>query len=105
MAAKDLGSMGYEAFSTMYVPKQAQSQAYSTVGGALQYYRDWNTSWNAPWNYFDQISSVNSSKLMRCNDSTSAMSNDPTMRRHIENTGDVDGVIVINDARCHKEMG
>ena len=96
MAPKDLGTMGYVGLSTIYVPKPIRNQAYSTSGRALQYYRDWNHSWNQPWNFFDSLASINTSFLAPCNTSSSVMMNDATMRVVVQWTGDMDGV-VIND--------
>ena len=32
MAPRNLGSLGYDGLSTMYIPKPVQQQAYSTTG-------------------------------------------------------------------------
>ena len=93
MAPKDLGSMGYNGLSTMYIPKPVQNQAYSASGEALQYYKEWNASWNQPWNFFSSLASVNKSKLAPCVRSDSVMAKDDTMRRHVQYTGDADGVV------------
>lgn len=98
VAAKDLGSMGYLGFTTMYVPRPVRNQAYSTQGKALEFYRAWNTSWNQPWNFFTSISTVNNSKLAPCSKPESVLSNDASMRRHVQFTGDVDGVVITNVA-------
>ena len=67
-------------------------------GKALEFYRDWNASWNQPWNYFARISSVDTSRLKPC--SATAMSDDAAMRRHARITGDTDGVVVAGDSCC-----
>jgi len=100
-APKDLGSMGYEGLSTTYIPKTPQQNAYAASGTALQFYRNWNVSWNKPWEYFASTSSVNSSHLMPC--AKTVLSDDATMRRHVAFTGDADGVVITNDkyaAKC-----
>ena len=94
MGPKDLGSMGYDGFSTTFLPKPAQQNAYSTSGLALQFYRNWNASWNAPSAYFASLSSIDSTKLMPC--TKSIMSDDLVMRRHVKFTGDADGVVITN---------
>ena len=94
MAPRDLGSMGYNGLSTVYLPKPVQQNAYSTVGVALQYYRNWNASWYTPSTYFGSVSSIDTTKLMPCTESI--MSDDQIMRRHVKFTGDVDGVVITN---------
>ena len=94
MAPKNLGSMGYEGLQTTYIPKPPQHKAYSTNGTALQFYRNWNVSWNQPWEYFASTSSVDSSLLMPC--AESVLSDDGTNRRHVQHTGDTDGVVITN---------
>lgn len=94
MAPKDLGSFGYVGASTHYLPKPPQQKAYATTGTALQYYRNWNVSWNQPWEYFGTTSTVNSSFLMPCNETV--LNDDGAMRRHVAFTSDVDGVVITN---------
>ena len=94
MAPKDLGSLGYEGLATAYIPKPPQQKAYASSGTALQFYRNWNVSWNQPWEYFGSTSSVNSSHLMPC--SKSVLNDDGAMRRHVAFTSDVDGVVITN---------
>lgn len=103
MAPEDLGSMGYPGFTTMYISRSMQSQAYSTKGKALQFFRTWNASWNQPWDFFDPISAVDTSKLRPCNSPESKMTSDPLMRRYVLFTGDMDGVVNNSDVysgRC-----
>jgi len=100
MGPKDLGSMGYNGFSTIYLPKPAQQNAYSSAGLALQYYRNWNASWYTPSTYFGSISSIDTAKLMPC--TKSIMSDDQITRRHVKFTGDVDGVVITNDKYAGK---
>ena len=94
MAPKDLGSFGYEGLSTTYIPKPPQQKAYASSGTALQFYRNWNVSWNQPWEYFGSTSSVNSSLLMPC--TKTILNDDGAMRRHVAFTSDVDGVVITN---------
>ena len=94
MAPKNLGSFGYTGLSTTYIPKTPQQTAYATSGTALQFYRNWNVSWNRPWEYFASTSSINSSLLMPC--TKSVLSDDATMRRHVAFTGDADGAVITN---------
>lgn len=95
MAPKNLGSMGYDGFTSMYLPKPIQERAYATEGLALQYYRSYNSSWHDPAKYFGLISSVDTSKLMPC--TASVMSDDAAMRRHVQFTNDQNGVVISND--------
>ena len=97
MAPKNLGSMGYAGIAGMFIPRHIQRQAYSATGEALQFYRDWNATWNQPGQFFDSIS-ADFSKLASCNMSDSVMSNDGVWRRHVTFTGDADGVIIKNDS-------
>ncbi|CAL1148030.1 unnamed protein product [Cladocopium goreaui] len=101
MAPINRGNMGYMGFITAFIPKLVQEQAYSTQGVALEFYRNWNVSWNQPWNFFSGISSVEKRNLMPCN--ASMMQDDPAMRRHVQFTGDTDGVVIANEkysGRC-----
>ena len=97
VAPKNLGSHGYLGLVTMFIPRSVQNQAYTSQGKALQFYRAWNSSWNQPWNFFDPISSVSTSKLAPCNRSDSVMNSDALARRHVNFTGDSGGVVIIND--------
>ena len=96
MAPKNLGSSGYQGLSTAYLPKPARQQAYASSGTAIEFYRNWNISWNQPWIYFGNISGVDSTLLMLCTESV--MSDDGAMRRHVQFTGDADGVVITNVA-------
>ena len=98
MAPKNLGTMGYTGPAGVYIPSAVQTTAYSTAGLALQYFRDFNASWNQPWNFFASISAVNTSLLAPCNKSEQILSSDAMLRRHVEFTGDLDGVIITNDS-------
>ena len=107
-APKSLGSMGYHGSAGVYVPTGKQKEAYSTAGLALQYFRDYNASWNQPWNFFASISAVGASLLAPCNKTGGYMASDAMLRRHVSFTGDLDGVIITNDTwrmcwrRCHR---
>ena len=94
MAPKDLGSHGYMGLVTMYIPAPIQNQAYTTKGKALEWYREWNVSWNDPAAFFGSTSTVTTSKLKPCNSSESGMTDDPMMRRHVQMTGDLGGVVI-----------
>ena len=93
MAPVDLGSMGYSGPSGMYIPNQVQTQAYSTVGEPLEFYRTWNASWYQPQRFFGSIASFNKTDLVPCNDSNGVLGNDAAMKRHVYFTNDLDGVI------------
>eukprot|EP00435_Cladocopium_sp_Y103_P009453 s4601_g2.t1 len=104
MAPKDLGSMGYTGPAGTFIPNQVQSHAYSTQGKALEFYRDWNASWNQPSNFFSSLSSIDVSKLVPCNESGGVRADDVVMRRHVHFTGDIDGVVINNDARLLQQI-
>ncbi|CAK8998651.1 unnamed protein product [Durusdinium trenchii] len=93
VAAKNLGNMGYEGLTSTFIPKPVQQEAYRTQGMALQYFKYWNASWYQPSKYFESISVIPSGLTKLCSDSTSVMTDDATMRRHIVFTGDVDGLV------------
>ena len=93
MAPEDLGSMGYSGPSGMYIPNQVQTQAYSTLGQPLEFYRTWNASWYQPWNFFGSLSSINKTDLVPCNYSGGVLASDAAMKRHVHFTNDLDGVI------------
>ncbi|CAK9075314.1 unnamed protein product [Durusdinium trenchii] len=93
VAAKNLGNMGYEGVTSTFVPKRVIGEAEQAEGIALQYFKYWNASWYQPSKYFESISAIPSGLTKLCSDSTSVMTDDATMRRHIVFTGDVDGLV------------
>ena len=86
------------------MPKPIQEAARNTEGLSLEFYRNWNATWNEPWKFFGAISSVNASRLAPCNKSDSVMQSDATMRRHIHFTGDTAGVVINNDTWLSRSM-
>ena len=62
-------------------------------GIALQYFRFWNASWYAPSQYFDPISMINATDMLKpCSSTASIFTEDGTMKSYVELSGDVDGV-------------
>eukprot|EP00438_Fugacium_kawagutii_P011959 Skav219330 [mRNA] locus=scaffold1957:467380:470396:- [translate_table: standard] len=105
MAPISKGTMGYEGLATMYLPKPNRDEAYATDGKALEFYKNWNYSWNEPWKYSFKsiISDFDTADLMPC--SASVMSDDATMQRHVTFTGDADGVVIAADDAWLDNLG
>eukprot|EP00913_Durusdinium_trenchii_P020046 g18841.t1 len=91
IAPKNLGNMGYDGLASSFLPKPVQEAAYTTEGLALQYYKNWNASWYDPSKYFDSMEMINASALLAPCTQT-VFQDDPTARRHVQFTGDADGV-------------
>ena len=66
MAPVDLGSMGYEGTSSVFIRQTVRSRAYHEDGTALDFYRGWNTLWSQPSKYFDDLASINRSLMVPC---------------------------------------
>ena len=96
-APVNLGNMGYDGASSEYVTRSSMQQGKQTEGVALQYYAFYNATWYDPAKYFDSIASINASKFMMPCD-LSVMSDSGTAARHVQFTGDVDGVVTENGA-------
>ena len=99
-----LGNMGYNGESSEYVTQQVVEQGKQSEGSALEFYAYYNASWYDPAKYFDSITSINATKfMMPC--SASIMADGPTAQRHVQFTGDVDGVVTENGVytslKCH----
>ena len=107
MGPKDLGSMGYDGFFDNLPTQACSAECLFTAGLALQFYRNWNASWNAPSTYFASLSSIDSTKLMPC--TKSIMSDDLVMRRHVKihrRCGwSRDHQRALVDKRCHDVTG
>ena len=100
-----LGQMGYDGAAADYLPQSVIQNAKQAEGMALQYYAFYNASWYDPSKYFESITSINASKfMMPCN--LSIMADAATASRHVQFTGDVDGVVTENGAytslKCHE---
>ena len=68
MAPKNLGNSGYYGATAMYVPSAVQETAYEAEGSNLDFYRDYNATWNNPSRYFTSPGNVNVSQLLPCTD-------------------------------------
>lgn len=91
----NLGNMGYNGESSEYAPQAVIQQGKQTEGVALQYYAFYNASWYDPAKYFESVASINASKyMMPCG--LSIMADAGTAARHVQFTGDVDGVVTEN---------
>ena len=90
-APVNLGNMGYSGESSEYVTQPVIQQAKQAEGIALEYYAYYNASWYDPAKYFDSITSINATKfMMPCG--ASIMADGATAQRHVQFTGDADGV-------------
>ena len=97
-----LGNIGYNGWSSYYVPSSVLSEAYGAEGLSLDFYREYNTSWNDPWQYFTSPVSINKSRLLPCSQTTLVRSSD-MMTLYPELTGDNEGVESTDDgivAKC-----
>ena len=104
-APVNLGNMGYQGTSSEYVTRPVLQSAKQAEGLALQYYAFYNASWYDPAKYFESITAINASKfMMPC--TLSIMADAPTAARHVQFTGDVDGVVSENGTytslKCHE---
>ena len=68
MAPKNLGNSGYYGASAMFVPSAVQERAYEAEGSNLDFYRDYNVTWNNPSRYFTSPGNVDVSQLLPCTD-------------------------------------
>ena len=69
MAPKNLGNLGYYGATGLYVPSAVQERAYEAEGSNLDFYRDYNVTWQNPSRYFTSPGDVNVSELLPCTDS------------------------------------
>ena len=90
MAPKNLGNIGYDGESGLFVPSAVQSKAYEAEGINLDFYRDYNVSWHMPGRYFTNPDYLDVSTLLPCI-STSLMTPE-TMKTYLDLTGDLEGV-------------
>eukprot|EP00434_Breviolum_minutum_P039925 symbB.v1.2.035467.t1/scaffold4777.1/size34961/1 len=89
-APVQLTSMGYSGKSGQYFPRSVLDAAYADSGLALDFYTGFDANWNEPAKYFDSISGVNRSLLMKCVD---ANFNVPTqMATYFAVSGDTAGL-------------
>ncbi|CAK9089936.1 Uncharacterized protein SCF082_LOCUS42432, partial [Durusdinium trenchii] len=94
-APDDLGSMGYAGYAGSFLTEEVITTAHKTEGIALQYYKFWNASWYEPSKYTNTITDFNLSRWLKpCMNSDSVFMDDTTMRRHIQFTGDLDGLVL-----------
>ena len=89
---EDLGSMGYEASSGMYMKGSVREHAESDSGLPLEYYKSYNLSLNQSYRYFDTIWDLNASELLACTAQHSDLMNPSKMKNFLDWTGDVEGV-------------
>ena len=86
-----LGNIGYNGAATYYVPSSVLSEAYGAEGISLDFYREYNISWNDPSRYFTSPVSIDSSRLLPCSQTTLVRASD-MMTIYPELTGDIEGV-------------
>ncbi|CAK9055724.1 40S ribosomal protein S6 [Durusdinium trenchii] len=65
----DLGSMGYEGKSGMFVLSGSLNAALADSGLALSFYRSYNASWFDPSKYTEPVDNVDLNRLKKCADS------------------------------------
>ena len=87
---EDLGPVGYEGSAGMYVRGSERERAEADSGLPLEYYKSYNLSFHAPYNYFETIWDLNSSELFLCNEIGSGLSD--LLANFLDWTGDVEGV-------------
>eukprot|EP00438_Fugacium_kawagutii_P023222 Skav215691 [mRNA] locus=scaffold278:447564:449745:- [translate_table: standard] len=86
----ELGSIGYEGSSGVYVLSQILQNALEAEGLALDHYRAYDASWHEPHMYFDNFTAIDVSDLSACEDTPL---DDPTkMEQYANVTGDWQGV-------------
>ena len=73
MAPVDVGSMGYDGTSSVFIRKTVRSHAYYQDGVVLDFYRGWNMSWSQPSRYFADLASINRSLIIPCAETRSTM--------------------------------
>ncbi|CAK9086628.1 unnamed protein product [Durusdinium trenchii] len=94
-APRNLGNMGYQGSAGMFISATVQEKAYRSEGLSLDFYRDYNVSWEDPGRYFTRPQDINVSKLLPC-EKTSLM-HVGQMAAYLKVTGDHEGVIVQGD--------
>ncbi|CAK9021690.1 Retrovirus-related Pol polyprotein from transposon TNT 1-94 [Includes: Protease [Durusdinium trenchii] len=92
-APRLVGQMGYMGEVSTFIPKSAQAKAYEAEGRSMDFYRDFNVSWNKPWRYFGSPRDVDKTRLMRC-ELTTLNRASPQMRVYGELLGDWDGLVM-----------
>eukprot|EP00913_Durusdinium_trenchii_P025029 g23494.t1 len=97
MAPKALTSMGYDGKTSTYLLKSVQESVAESEGLPLEFYTSYNANWWKPWLYFDNTSSVNATRFLKKCSETQIFS-DSLMRNYLAQTGDSDGVQMIDGA-------
>lgn len=92
VAPLNLGSMGYNGVTALYIPSAVQQRAYEADSINLDFFRDYNASRQRPWKYFASPGDLNASRLLPCNESV--LMSSEVMREYAEITGDWAGVVV-----------
>lgn len=87
---EDLGPVGYEGSAGMYVRGSERERPEADSGLPLEYYKSYNLSFHAPYNYFETIWDLSSSELLLCNEIGSGLSD--LLANFLDWTGDVEGV-------------
>jgi len=91
----DAGSMGFDGAAGQYVSQTFLDAAWNTTGIALEYYKSYDARWNTPWTFYDDIDTLNLSKLLPC--SRSLLGDNATMYELFLKTGDAAGVVATNN--------
>eukprot|EP00435_Cladocopium_sp_Y103_P005247 s85_g1.t1 len=90
IAPRNLGNVGYDGEGALFLPSAVRTRAYEAEGINLDFYRDYNVSWQTPGAYFANPGDLDVSTLLPC-ESTSLMS-PQNMETYMEVTGDFEGV-------------
>lgn len=94
----NLGSMGYEGKSGMFVLGGALNAGLADSGLALNFYRSYNISWYSPWKYTAVVENVDLNRLKTC--AGSAEVGYPGIAElYFGITGDAAGVVEVNGKR------
>ena len=91
------GDMGYSGKASYFFSKTIRDAAWEAEGLNLDYYRGYNISWHDAAKYFDSPLAVNTSRLMRCNQTRLMISS--VIKFYLEQTGDSGGVEVDGEDR------
>ena len=84
----------FPGFEAHFLAAARQAEAAQTQGLPLEFYASYDVDWWKPWNYFDQLSAVDTSLLKRCNETQ--FSSDVQMRATLAWTGDTGGIQIVN---------
>lgn len=91
------GVMGYPGETGGYLPVAAVDEARNATGLALEYYANLDASWFTPSQYFTDVTTVNTSDLMKCSDSLAW--DNSSAYYYFAISGDAGGVDITTDGQ------